>query len=146
MMRSWLRPGKNKTDIRNTRTIVMPFHLAPYLAKSVPGVGVLGALVGGAAALAKNVRLLKEKRITNTEAAIDTGKETVGAGLATALSAVAATAVGGGLVVSLGTALVAGVAAKYAWDRGVDLVEKELNRGKAANGASDEDILRDELA
>ncbi|CAA7622599.1 magnetosome protein MamC [Magnetospirillum sp. SS-4] len=124
----------------------MPFHLAPYLAKSVPGIGVLGALVGGAAALAKNARLLKEKRITNTEAAIDTGKETIGAGLATALSAVAATAVGGGLAVSLGTALVAGVAAKYAWDRGVELVEKELNRGKAADGGADEDILREELA
>jgi hypothetical protein len=59
---------------------------------------------------------------------------------------VAATAVGGGLLVSIGTALVAGVAAKYAWDRGVELLEKELNRGKALNGTSDEDILREELS
>jgi hypothetical protein len=124
----------------------MSFQLAPYLAKSVPGIGILGGIVGGAAALAKNARLLKEKRITGTEAAIDTGKETVGAGLATAFSAVAATAVGGGLVVSLGTAIIAGVAAKYVWDRGVERVEQELARGKGSVGASDEDILREELA
>ena len=124
----------------------MSFQLAPYLAKSIPGIGVLGGIVGGAAALAKNVRLLKEKRITGTEAAIDTGKETVGAGLATAFSAVAATAVGGGLAISLGTALIAGVAAKYAWDCGAELVEKELARGKDSAVASDEDILREELA
>ncbi len=124
----------------------MSFQLAPYLAKSVPGIGVLGGIVGGAAALAKNARLLKDNRITRTEAAIDTGKETVGAGLATALSAVAATAVGGGLVVSLGTALVAGVAAKYAWDLGVELIETELAKGKAGAEQSDDDILKEELA
>ncbi len=50
------------------------------------------------------------------------------------------------MLVSIGTALVAGVAAKYAWDRGVELLEKELNRGKALNGTSDEDILREELS
>ena len=125
----------------------MSFQLAPYLAKSVPGIGLLGGIVGGAAALAKNARLLKDKQITGTEAAIDTGKEAAGAGLATAFSAVAATAVGGGLVVSLGTALIAGVAAKYAWDLGVEFVEKELRHGKSADAtASDEDILREELA
>ena len=76
-----------------------------------------------------------------------TGKETVGAGLATAFSAVAAGAVGGGLVVSLGTALVAGVAAKYLWDAGVELVEKQLATNKATNGTlcSDDDLLKEVL-
>ncbi|CAA7622368.1 magnetosome protein MamC [Magnetospirillum sp. UT-4] len=123
----------------------MTFQLAPFLAKSVPGIGVFGAIVGGAAALAKNVQRVKDQQISTTEAAIDTGKETVGAGLATALSAVAATAVGGGLVVSLGTAVVAGVAAKYAWDRAAELVEKRLLK-TGAEAAGDEDILREELA
>ncbi len=125
----------------------MSFQLAPYLAKSVPGVGVLGGIVGGAAALAKNARLLHENRITKTEAAIDTGKETVGAGLATAFSAVAAGAVGGGLAVSLGTALIAGVAAKYLWDVGMQVVEKELSTAsKAAADPSDDDLILEELA
>lgn len=124
----------------------MSFQLAPYLAKSVPGVGVLGGIVGGAAALAKNARLLQENRITKTEAAIDTGKETVGAGLATAFSAVAAGAIGGGLAVSLGTALIAGVAAKYLWDVGMQVVGKELSSAtKAAAEPSDDDLILEEL-
>ncbi|HIJ38753.1 MAG TPA: magnetosome protein MamC [Rhodospirillaceae bacterium] len=123
----------------------MAFQLAPFLARSVPGIGVLGGIVGGAAALAKNARLLQEKRVTATEAAVETGKETVGAGLATAFSAVAAGAVGGGLVISLGTALVAGVAAKYAWDRGIEFVEKEFG-AKGTEIVSDDDLLREEIA
>lgn len=51
----------------------MAFHLVPYLAKSVPGVGIIGAVVGGAAAMAKNAHLLKDGKITGREAAIDTG-------------------------------------------------------------------------
>ena len=125
----------------------MSFKLAPYLAQTVSGIGILGGIVGGAAALAKNARLLQDKKVSRTDAAIDTGKETVGAGLATAFSAVAAGAVGGGLAVSLGTALVAGVAAKYLWDAGVELVEKEMGSRKApADGVvSDDDLLRDVL-
>lgn len=124
----------------------MSFKLAPYLAQSVAGIGVLGGIVGGAATLAKNARLLQDKKISPTEAAIDTGKETVGAGVATAFSAVAAGAVGGGLVISLGTALVAGVAAKYLWDAGVELVERELGAQKpAAKGPLSDDELLSEV-
>lgn len=112
----------------------MAFHLVPYLAKSVPGVGIIGAVVGGAAAMAKNAHLLKDGKITGREAAIDTGKETVGAGLATAFSAVVVGAVGGGLVLSLGVAVAAGIAGKYVWDRGVEYVEDQI----AARGAADE--------
>ncbi len=104
----------------------MPFYLAPYLAKSLPGIGVLGGIVGGAAALAKNFHLLQAGKVTRKNAAIDTGKETVGAGLATAFSAAAAGAVGGGLVVSLGVAIAAGIAGKYAWDRAVEYTEAKI--------------------
>ncbi len=74
----------------------MAFQLAPFLARSVPGVGVLGGIVGGAAALA-----------------------------ATAFSAFAAGLVGGGLVVSLATAFTAAVAEKYVWDRGMDCLQEK---------------------
>ena len=68
--------------------------------------------------------------------------------MATAFSAVAAGAIGGGLAVSLGTALVAGVAAKYLWDVGMRVVEKELFATKTAGAAepTDDDLLREELA
>ena len=87
----------------------MAFHLAPYLAKSLPGIGVFGSVVGGAAALAKNARLVESGQITQQDAAIDTAKE-----------------VGGGLAVSLGVAVAAGVAGKYAYDRGVEFLEGRL--------------------
>lgn len=121
----------------------MAFHLVPYLAKSVPGVGILGAIVGGAAAMAKNAHLLRDGKISGRDAAIDTGKETVGAGLATAFSAVVVGAVGGGLAVSLGVAVVAGIAGKYVWDRGVEYVEGQVahrNTAEAAETVSDETL------
>ena len=34
----------------------MAFQLAPFLARSVPGVGVLGGIVGGAGALAEGLK------------------------------------------------------------------------------------------
>jgi hypothetical protein len=117
----------------------MSFNLAMVLAKSVGGVGVLGGVVGGSAALAKNI---KKKRagdnISNQEIAIDTGKETVGAGVATAFSAFSAGVVGGGLAVSLGTAFVAAAAGKFAWDYGVDFVEEKIKENA-------EDDEQDEL-
>ncbi|MBF0193739.1 MAG: magnetosome protein MamC [Magnetococcales bacterium] len=105
----------------------MSFNLAMVLAKSVGGVGVLGGIVGGSAALAKNIKKKRAgEEISNKDMAIDTGKETVGAGVATAFSAFSAGVVGGGLAVSLGTAFVAAVAGKYAWDYGVDFVEEKI--------------------
>jgi hypothetical protein len=105
----------------------MSFNLAMFLSKSVGGVGVLGGVVGGSAALAKNIKKKREgEDISNQEIAIDTGKEAVGAGVATAFSALSAGVVGGGLVVSLGTAFAAAAAGKYAWDYGVDFVEEKI--------------------
>ena len=100
----------------------MAFQLAPFLAQSTPGVGLLGSVVGGSATLAKNLRARKkgESTMTDSEIAVDTVKEAAGAGVATAFSAVTVGVVGGGLIISLGTAFVAAVAGKYAWDYGVD--------------------------
>lgn len=104
----------------------MAFNLAVFLARSVGGVGVLGGVVGGSAALAKNIKKKNAGEITNREMAIDTGKETVGAGVATAFSAFSAGLVGGGLAISLGTAFIAAAAGKYAWDHGVEIVEAQI--------------------
>lgn len=105
----------------------MVFKLAPFLAQSAPGVGVLGGIVGGSATLAKHIRARKngETEMTDSDIAKDTLKETAGAGVATAFSAVVVGIVGGGLVVSLGTAFAAAVAGKYAWDRGFERLAKE---------------------
>ncbi|ABK44766.1 hypothetical protein Mmc1_2265 [Magnetococcus marinus MC-1] len=106
------------------------FNLALYLSKSIPGVGVLGGVIGGSAALAKNLKAKQRGEITTEEAVIDTGKEALGAGLATTVSAYAAGVVGGGLVVSLGTAFAVAVAGKYAWDYGMEQMEAKLQEKK----------------
>ena len=117
----------------------MAFQLAPYLAKSVPGVGVLGAIVGAVGAVSKNGQLLKEGKISQQDAAVDTLKETAGAGVATAFSAAVVGVVGGGLAVSVGVALAAGIAGKYVFDRGADYLE-----GRVRGAAKAEQV--DELA
>ena len=86
----------------------MAFQFAPYLASSVAGVGVLGAIIGGAAAAAKNIQLLRGGKTSQWHAIVDTGRETAGAGVATAFSAAAVDTVGAGLMMSVGVAVVAG--------------------------------------
>ena len=92
-------------------------NLAPYLAQSVSGMGVLGAIVGGSAAAAKNYKDAKDGLITTKEAVYDTTKEAAGAGIATSISVVAVGVVGGGLLMSIGTAVAVAAGAKYAWNR-----------------------------
>ncbi|MGN7611820.1 magnetosome protein MamC [Magnetococcales bacterium HHB-1] len=122
----------------------MSFNLALFLSQSVSGVGVLGGVVGGSAALAKNVRKRKKKEISRVDAAYDVSKEAVGAGVATAFSAFTAGVVGGGLVISLGTAFAAATAGKYAWDRGMEKLEKKRSpRKKQPPPSRIADILED---
>ncbi|MEG3620032.1 magnetosome protein MamC [Magnetovibrio sp. PR-2] len=98
----------------------MAYQLVTALSHSVPGIGVFGAVVGGSAALAKNLRARETNDMSNEEIVVDTAKEAAGAGVATALSAAAVGVVGGGLVVSLATAFTVAAAGKYAWDRGLE--------------------------
>lgn len=109
------------------------FNLAQYLAQSASGVGVLGAVVGASGAAARNIKDHRDGLVETKDAIYDTGKEGLGAGLATAFSAVAAGAVGGGLAVSLGTALVAATGAKYAYDRGMEQLELRLRDNDEAD-------------
>lgn len=112
----------------------MAFNLATYLMRNSAGVGVLGAVVGGSAAAAKNYKDHKRGVIDKREALVDTGKEAAGAGVATAFSAVVAGVVGTGLVLSLGAAFVSAAAAKYAWDRTMDKLD-DLHPVEAAEEA-----------
>ncbi|MEE9545619.1 MAG: magnetosome protein MamC [Rhodospirillales bacterium] len=109
----------------------MAFQLAPFLARSVPGVGVLGGIVGGAAALAEGLKAKERGEVDSRQVAASTVKEAAGAGAATAFSAFAAGLVGGGLVVSLATAFTAAVAGKYVWDRGMDCLQEKYGETEA---------------
>lgn len=98
------------------------FSLFNFLTQSAVGVGVLGALVGGGAAAAKTLADHRRGLVDRDHVIRETGKEAAGVGIASAASVVAAGAVGGGLILSLGTILVTATAAKYAWDRGLNKV------------------------
>jgi hypothetical protein len=105
----------------------MPYNYPPVartaatqIARSVPGatfaMGGVGAIIGGTAAAAKNIRRVKEAEIKKDEAVKDTLREATGAGLATATATAVMGAVGAtGLVSILGVIAVA-TGAKYFWD------------------------------
>ena len=117
----------------------MSANLAMLLSKGTSGLGVLGGVVGGSIALAKNLKKRQNgDAISNREIAVDTGKEAVGTGVATAFSAFTVGVVGGGLAVTLGTAFAAAAAGKYAWDYGVDYVEAQLAQDAEAQAADSE--------
>ncbi|MBT3234657.1 MAG: magnetosome protein MamC [Bdellovibrionales bacterium] len=104
------------------------FNLAQFLAQSVTGIGVLGGVVGGSAKLADVAAAKKKKEIPLPEASYAVSKEAAGAGVATAFSAFSAGVVGGGLAVSLITAFGAATVGKYAWDWGVDAIERQVGK------------------
>ncbi|MES9902637.1 MAG: magnetosome protein MamC [Sedimenticola sp.] len=102
-------------------------NLAAFLSQSTSGIGVFGALIGGAAAAAKNYKDNRDGLISVKEAVYDTSKEAAGAGVATAVSAVAVGAIGGGLALSIGSAVIVATGAKYAWDRGMERLDAQLD-------------------
>lgn len=103
----------------------MPFHFASMLAHSSSSLGILGAVVGGSIATAKNYKAVQDGSIDYTDAAVDVGKETLGAGVATTMGVVATGVLGGGFVVSLVTVMAVASGTKYAWDRVVDNIDKD---------------------
>ena len=102
----------------------MPFRLGPYLAETTVGMGVLGAVISGTNAMAKNAELLKKGSIDPSDAALDVGKEALKNGVVTAATFVAVASLGGELVASIGLTLVIGTTLKYAWDRGYDAIDE----------------------
>ncbi len=112
----------------------MVLHLAPCLARSVPGIGVLSGIIGGSATLAKNLKARKDgEDISTFEIVEDTVNKTAWAGVATMFSAYVVGLVGGGLAISLGTAFAAAVAGKYALDWGVERLENAYTDGQISS-------------
>lgn len=103
----------------------MPFRLGPYLAETTIGMGVLGAIVSGTNATAKNAELVRTGAVTPSEAALDVGKEALKNGVVTAATFVAVASLGGELIASVGLTLIIGTTLKYAWDRGYDALDEE---------------------
>lgn len=100
---------------------------ATKVVRSVPGaslaMGGVGAIIGGTAAAAKNIRRVKNAEIKREEAVKDTLREATGAGLATATATAVMGAVGATGLVSILGVLVVATGAKYFWD-GITQPEK----------------------
>ena len=111
----------------------MPFELGPYLAESTLGMGVLGGIISGTNAVAKNTEKVRVGSATQTEAAIDVGKEVLKNGVATAATFAVVASLGGELLVSVGVTLVVGTALKYLWDRGYEVVDEQLEAKTSQN-------------
>lgn len=95
-------------------------QLGPFLAESVPGMGILGGIVGTTNAIAKNVERVSRKTVSGKDALLDIGQEGFKNGLATALTFAAVGSIGGELIVSVGATLIIGSTLKYLWDRGFE--------------------------
>ncbi len=112
----------------------MVLHLAPCLARSVPGIGVLSGIIGGSATLAKNLKARKDgEDISTFEIVEDTVNKTAWAGVATMFSAYVVGFVGGGVAISLGTAFAATVAGMYAVDWGIERLESAYKDGQISS-------------
>lgn len=103
----------------------MPFRLGPYLAETTVGMSVLGAVISGTNAMAKNAERVRKGAATPAEAATEVGKEALKNGVVTAATFVAVAGLGGELIASIGLTLVIGTTLKYAWDRGYEALEQE---------------------
>jgi hypothetical protein len=88
-------------------------HLAPHAGLAMGG---LGAIIGGTAAAAKNIRRVKNEEIDREEAVRDTLKETAGAGIAAATAAVVVRSVGATGLFGLVGIMAVAAGAKYVWD------------------------------
>ncbi|GBC63516.1 hypothetical protein DENIS_4510 [Desulfonema ishimotonii] len=76
----------------------------------------VGAIVGGTAAAAKNIRRVREQQIDRREAVKDTAKEAAGAAVATGTATAVMGYVRAGSLVSLLGTIVVATGTKYLWD------------------------------
>ena len=106
-----------------TGTQTASLSLFQHLTSTTAGIGVLGGIVGISVSIAKNIRGYQEGEVSTKNMIYDAGKEGVGSGVATVAGALAVGAIGGGLALSLGTAIAAATATKYVWDRDMDRLD-----------------------
>ncbi len=98
-------------------------NVAHYFFRSSVNSGVIGGLVGIITSGAANIKKYRNGNIDAADASIAVGKEAVGTGVATGVSAALAGTVGSSLIL----ALVIGVGVKYAWDAGVEKLEEKYS-------------------
>jgi uncharacterized membrane protein len=90
--------------------------LGPVVARSVKTGGVVGALIGGAASAAQNIKAVKNAELSKEEAVKKTAKDAAGSGLATAAGTALAGTLGVGGLASLLVVAAAATGVKYLWD------------------------------
>ncbi|MGD8387082.1 MAG: hypothetical protein PVG49_08065 [Desulfobacteraceae bacterium] len=87
-----------------------------FVPQATLAMGGLGAIIGGSAAAARNIRRVKDEEINREEAVRNTIKEAAGAGLATAAATAVVGAVGATGLLSLLGILSLATGTKYFWD------------------------------
>lgn len=98
-------------------------NVTHYFFRSSVNSGVIGGLVGIMVSGAANVKDYREGKINATDASICVGKEAIGTGVATGVSAAVAGVIGHSLLL----ALAVGVGVKYAWNSGVERLEDQTS-------------------
>ena len=98
-------------------------NISHYFFRSSVNSGVIGGLIGIMVSGAANIKDYRKGKINATEASIVVGKEAIGTGVATGISAAVAGAVGSSLLF----ALAVGIGVKYAWDAGVEKLEEKYS-------------------
>lgn len=80
---------------------------------------VAGAIIGGAVSAAKQMKDVKEGKLTKEKAIENTVKDATGTGLATAAGMAVASGLGMGLVMSIVAMTAASAGVKYLWDSSI---------------------------
>ena len=104
--------------------------VAPRVTKFAPcaalAMGGVGAIIGGTAAAAKNIRRIKNEEIKREEAVKDTFKEAAGAGFATAAATAVVGVIGATGLLSLVGILAIATGTKYVWDAATVTKKSEI--------------------
>jgi len=99
-------------------------HIASGLGRASLAGGIAGAVVGGTISAAKQVKDVKDEKITKQEAVKNTAKDAAGSGIATAAGVAVAGAIGVGGLTSLLVMATAATGVKYLWDASTQSTKK----------------------
>lgn len=104
------------SHIHHSSPSVMTARVPTFLPHATLAMGGVGAIIGGTASAAKNIRRVNDKEIDRPQAVRNVMKDSAGMGLATAAATAVVGAVGATGLLSLVGILAVATGAKYAWD------------------------------
>ncbi|MBW1953937.1 MAG: magnetosome protein MamC [Deltaproteobacteria bacterium] len=110
-----------------TRTVAYPYPtrtVSPLVPRVSLISGVLGAVVVGAGAAAKGIRLVKAGEMTREEAVTNTFQEAAGGGIATATAAAVVGTLGAAGILGFLAFVATATGTKYLWDSAVSPEKK----------------------